>query len=71
VDRRARLHPTDVRHPDIEQRDVRPHPRGQLDGLAPTGGQAHDIDAGIRGQQRRRALPHEPVIVGDDHSHED
>ena len=45
--------------------------RDELDGLAPVGGLADDLDVGGRAQQHREAAAHERLVVGDrdpDHS---
>ena len=39
--------------------------RGQLHRLAPAGRQADDVDPRVGRQQRRGALAHQPVVVGD------
>ena len=62
---RARAQTVDARHLEIEQHHVRSPALGEPQRLGAVGGEPDHLDALVRGEQRRRALPHQPVIVDD------
>ena len=62
---RARAQTVDAGHLEIEQHDVRSPALGERQRLGAVGGEPDHLDALVCGEQRRRALPHQPVIVDD------
>jgi hypothetical protein len=63
----GRLQAVQHRHPDVEQRDRRPVPAYQLDGLRPVPGLGHHRDARLGVEDHPQAAADHPLIVGDDH----
>ena len=62
---RARIQTVDAGHLEIEQHDVRAPALGECQRLGAVRCEPDHLDALVRGEQRRRALPHQPVIVDD------
>ena len=59
------------RHRDVQQGDVGLQPRRQLHGRAPARRERDDLDPWVGREQRRGAVAHQPVVVGDQHTCED
>ncbi len=53
------------RHPDVEQADVGTQPERQAHGLAPVGGRADHLDAGLGIEQHRQPAADDGLVVGD------
>ena len=62
----GRLDAVHAGHPDVEQAHVRAQPPGQLDGLAPVGGLADDLDAGLRVEDHRQPGADDLLVVRDE-----
>src|SRR5687767_3045838 len=56
-----------MRHADVEDDDVRLQLHRLLDRLGAVGGLAHDLDVVARLQDPHEPLPHDRVVVGEQH----
>ena len=67
----ADLDAAQLGHPQVGQEHVGLDLLGEGERLATVGGEADDLDARVAVEQRRRALAHQAVIVGDEDAHHD
>ena len=68
LDLLRRLEAVHVRHPDVHEDHVGELAAGVFDGLAARAGLADDLEVVGLGQHRRDPLPHELVVVHEEHS---
>ena len=61
--------PVEVRHPDVQERDVGPVPAYLLDRLVPVGRLADHLEVGLGGEHGREPGPYQLLVVGDHHPH--
>ena len=67
ADRSTRLDPGHDRHVEVEQDDVGAALLGERDRLAAVAREAHNLEPVVGAEQCGGALPHQPVVVGDEH----
>jgi hypothetical protein len=64
-----RLKPGQLRHLDVENRQVGTLADRHVPRLGAVGGLAHHLDVHLALEQHPQARPHDPVVVGDQHLH--
>ena len=67
LDLARRLQPGQLRHFDVEDRQVGPLPHRQLPRFGPVGGLGHHLDVGLALQQQPQPRPHNPMVIRNQH----